>query len=80
MKFQSKNKSCKENVISIETPWNTICTEKSEVAGLILPDATIKRFGGSSLGDDINEYIKLPYSIKIESGENNSAKRKRTDQ
>ena len=48
------------------------------MAGLILPDAAIKRFGGHL--SDVNENIELSYSIKIKSGENNSAKRKRTDQ
>ena len=46
------------------------------MAGLILPDAVIKQFGGGL--DDANEKFKLPYSITIESDEN-SAKRRRTE-
>lgn len=76
--FQSQKISCTRNVISIDTPSKTICSEESGLAGLILPDAIIKKFGGS-LGD-ANEKMKLPFSITIESEENNSTTQKYADQ
>ena len=76
--FQSKSKSCKGNVISIDTPWKTICSEESGMAGLVLSDATIfKQLGGTTV--DANEKFKLPFSVTIESEKNNSNKRKRTE-
>ena len=52
------------------------------MAGLIISDSLIKKFGGS-LGN-ANENIELPYSVKIEpvkieSVENSSKKRKHTE-
>ena len=61
--FQNESQSCKRNVISVDTPWKTICSEKSSMAGLILSDAVIKTF----VGDIVNEIFRLPYSITIES-------------
>ena len=70
--FQTESQSCKRNVISIDTPWKTICSEKSSMAGLILSDAVVKTFAG----DIINETFILPYSISIESVKSVSTKRK----
>ena len=71
--FQTESQSCKRKVISIDTPWKTICSEKSIRAGLIIPDDVIKSFGGS-MGDAANEKVALSYSITIESVKNNSTK------
>ena len=62
----SKSKSCKGNVISIDTPWKTICSEESGVAGLVLSDATLKQLAGTTF-TDVNEKVQLPYSLIIES-------------
>ena len=76
--FQSQSKSCKGNVISIDTPWKTICSEESALAGLILSDAVIKQFTGS-LGDAGKKNSGPPFTVKIESNKNGSTKRKRTE-
>ena len=63
--FQAYYRTGGVNVISIDTPWKTICSVESGMAGLIIPDADIKKYGGS-LGN-ANEKIELKYSIIIES-------------
>ena len=67
--FQSLTKSCKANVISIDTPAKTICSVESGMSGLMLSDATIKKFGGNS-----SEKFSLSLSVTIESVKNKSAK------
>ena len=47
------------------------------MAGLIIPDAVMKSFMGSVSND--NEEIRIPYTVKVESVQNNSMKRKRTE-
>ena len=44
---------------------------------MAIPDAVIKSFMGSV--GNANEEIKIPYTVKIESVQNNSTKRKRTE-
>ena len=70
--FQTESQSCKRNVISIDTPWKTICSEKSSMAGLILSDAVVKTFAGNM----VDESFRLPYSISIESVKSVATKRK----
>ena len=62
--LQSESKSCKANVISIDTPPKTICSMESGMAGLILPDSVIKKYGGSL--SDVNENFQLQYGVNIE--------------
>ena len=78
--MQVNYRTGKANVISIDIPWKTICVPQSDnIAGLILPDSLIKKFGGNLY--NANERFKLPYSVKIEpvkieSVKNSSTKRK----
>lgn len=51
--------------------------QSDKMAGLIIPDALVKKFGHNL--SDANEEFKLPYTVKIESVRNNSTKRKRTE-
>ena len=74
--FQSENVSCKRKVISIDTPWKDICSMESAMA-MAIPDAVMKSFMGSV--GNANEGIEIPYTVKIESVQNNSTKRKRTE-
>ena len=76
--FQTQSRSSSGNVISIDTPWKTVCSVESGMAALIIPDALIKKFGGS-LGE-ANEKFQLSYTITIESEKNTSMKRKHTEQ
>ena len=77
--FQTLTKSCKANVISIDTPVKTICSLESGKAGLVLPDAIMKEFAFGDTLDEAHEKFKLPFSITIQSKKNNSAKRKRAE-
>ena len=47
------------------------------MAGLMIPNAVMKSFMGD-LGAD-NETIRIPYTMKIEPVQNDSKKRKRTE-
>ena len=75
--FQVHYRTGKANVVSIDTPWKTICSAKSGMAGLIMPDDLIKKYGGKLCV--ANEKFKLPYSLTIESVKSNSLKRKHTE-
>ena len=78
--IQAHYKRFKGNVISIDTPWKTICSVESAKPALIIPKALIKQFGGSLC--DSNETFQLPYSLTIEATQkstNNSIKRKSTE-
>ena len=81
--MQVNYRTGKANVISIDIPWKTICSLQSDnMAGLIIPDSLIKKFGGNVYNG--NEKFQLPYSIKIEpvkieSVENSSKKRKHAE-
>ena len=55
--------SCRRNALSINVPWPAVCSEKSGLAGLVLPDAVIKQLGGSLA--DANEDFCLPYHVSI---------------
>ena len=44
---------------------------------MAIPDAVMKSFMGSV--GNANEGIEIPYTVKIESVQNNSTKRKRTE-
>ena len=68
--FQSQSMSGKGNVISIVTPWKTICSEESAMAGLILTDGIFKQFGGN---------VGAPFIVTIQNDKNSSTKRKRTE-
>ena len=47
------------------------------MAGLIIEDAVMKSFMGSVSND--SEEVRLPYTVKVESVQNDSMKRKRTE-
>ena len=82
--LQTNYRTGKANVISIDIPWKIICSLQSDImAGLIIPDSLIKKFGGNLYNG--NEIFHLPYSIKIEavkieSVENTSKKRKHAEE